>query len=60
MLFNNPCNCLALDLHVFVAFVVPLLWVGYGFGASFIALFAQLGGDIYIKVASICANLVER
>jgi Na+/H+-translocating membrane pyrophosphatase len=28
---------------------MPLLWVGYGFGASFIALVAQLGSDIYKK-----------
>ena len=26
---------------------IPLLIVGYGFGASFVALFAQLGGGIY-------------
>ncbi|KAK4538871.1 hypothetical protein RGQ29_032296 [Quercus rubra] len=26
---------------------LPLLLVGYGFGASFVALFAQLGGGIY-------------
>jgi Na+/H+-translocating membrane pyrophosphatase len=29
---------------------VPLMLVGYGFGASFVALFAQLGGGIYTKV----------
>src|SRR3989338_587247 len=28
---------------------VPYLIVGYGFGASFVALFAQLGGGIYTK-----------
>src|SRR3989338_266392 len=28
---------------------VPFLIVGYGFGASFVALFAQLGGGIYTK-----------
>jgi K(+)-stimulated pyrophosphate-energized sodium pump len=39
---------------------MPLLWVGYGFGASFIALVTQLGVDIYKKIANICANLVER
>src|SRR3954468_14956819 len=27
----------------------PFLIVGYGFGASFVALFAQLGGGIYTK-----------
>jgi len=30
---------------------VPFLIVGYGFGASFVALFAQLGGGIYTKAA---------
>ncbi|RYG42682.1 hypothetical protein EON68_01530, partial [archaeon] len=29
---------------------IPLLCVGYGFGASFVALFMQLGGGIYTKV----------
>ncbi|CAK9031241.1 unnamed protein product, partial [Durusdinium trenchii] len=28
---------------------LPFLLVGYGFGASFVALFAQLGGGIYTK-----------
>ena len=26
---------------------IPLMLVGYGFGASFVALFAQLGGDLH-------------
>ena len=29
---------------------IPMLLVGYGFGASFVALFMQLGGGIYTKV----------
>jgi Na+/H+-translocating membrane pyrophosphatase len=30
---------------------IPMLLVGYGFGASFVALFMQLGGGIYTKVS---------
>jgi Na+/H+-translocating membrane pyrophosphatase len=31
---------------------VPMLIIGFGFGASFVAMFAQLGGGIYTKVLS--------
>jgi K(+)-stimulated pyrophosphate-energized sodium pump len=37
--------------------IAPHLIVGFGFGASFVALFAQLGGGIYTKAADMGADL---
>ncbi|MCJ7455974.1 sodium/proton-translocating pyrophosphatase, partial [Candidatus Bathyarchaeota archaeon] len=45
---------------LYLIFGDPRLSVGFGFGASFAALFAQLGGGIYTKAADMSADLVGK
>ena len=47
-------------LYLLYGYRDPNLMVGYGFGASLAALFAQLGGGIFTKAADIGADLVGK
>jgi K(+)-stimulated pyrophosphate-energized sodium pump len=45
---------------LYLLHVEPSMIVGYGFGASLAALFAQLGGGIFTKAADIGADIVGK
>ena len=47
-------------LYLLYGYRDPSLMIGYGFGASLAALFAQLGGGIFTKSADIGADLVGK
>src|SRR5579884_977881 len=49
-----------LNSSIAAASDTPSLIVGFGFGASFVALFAQLGGGIFTKAADVGADLVGK
>jgi len=53
-------NIMFVNCGIIAGTDVSMLMVGYGFGASFVALFMQLGGGIYTKAADVGADMVDK
>lgn len=51
------CYIVFVNMYGLSPIHVPMLLGGYGFGASFVALFMQLGGGIYTKAADVGADM---
>lgn len=59
-LFNVGMSLLGVTTLFYLYGFNPQMIVGFGFGASLSALFAQLGGGIYTKAADVGADLVGK
>lgn len=59
-LFNVGMSLLGVTTLFYLYGSDPRMIVGFGFGASLSALFAQLGGGIYTKAADVGADLVGK
>ncbi len=59
-LYNVAMSLLGVTILFYLYGSDPELIIGFGFGASLSALFAQLGGGIYTKAADVGADLVGK